>query len=61
MSQAVKDMFQKTLNNYEEMKSVAQPYINKSECSIQESVYHNLPDQWLRKIFPGEVFTNGNV
>ena len=61
MSQAVKDMFQKTLNNYEEMKSVAQPYINKSECSIQESAYHNLTDQWLRKIFPGEVFTNGNV
>ena len=43
MKQAVIDAFEKELNNYEQMKSVANAYINKRECSIQECVYHILP------------------
>ena len=43
------------------MKSVANAYVNKSECSIQECVYHILPGQWLRKIFQGVIFANRNV
>ena len=39
MKQAVRDAFEKVLNNYEQMKSVASAYINKRECSIQECVY----------------------
>ena len=42
---AKRDVFEKELNNYEQMKSVANAYINKSECSIQECVYHILPGQ----------------
>ena len=53
MKQAVRDAFEKELSNYEQMKSVANAYINKREHSIQESVYHILPGQWLRKTFPG--------
>ena len=45
MKQAVRDAFEKELNNYEQMKSVANAYINKRECSIQEYVYHILPGQ----------------
>ena len=43
MKQAVRDAFEKELNNYEQMKSVANAYINKREGSIQKCVYHILP------------------
>ena len=58
---AVRDAFEKELNNSEQMKSVANAYINKRECSIQECVYHILPGQWLRKTFPGVIFANSNI
>ena len=61
MKQAVRDTFEKELNNYEQKKSVANVYINKSECSIQECVYHILPGHWLRKTFPVVIFTNSNI
>ena len=51
MKQAVQDAFEKKLDNYEQMMSVSNAYINKRECSIQECVYHTLPGQWLRKTF----------
>ena len=35
MSEAMKDAFEKQLDNYEKMKSVAHTYLNKRECSIQ--------------------------
>ena len=43
------------------MKSVANAYIYKRECSIQECVYHILPGQWLGKKFPGVIFANNNM
>ena len=52
MKQAVRDAIEKEISNYEYMKSAANPYINKRECSIQECVYHILPGQWLGKKFP---------
>ena len=61
VKQAVRDAFEKELDNYEQMKSVANAYINKNECSIQECVYHILPGQWLRKAFPDVIFANSNV
>ena len=61
MKQPVRHEFAKELDNYEKMKSVANAYINKSECSIQECVFHILPGQWLRKTFPGVIFGNSNV
>ena len=61
MKQAVRDAFDKELNNYEEMKSVAYAQINKREYSIQECVYHISPGQWLRKIFPGVIFASSNI
>ena len=56
MKQAVQDVFEKKLDNYEQMMSVANAYINKRKCSIQECVYHTLPGQWLRKTFSGVIF-----
>ena len=49
------------LNKYEQMKSLANAYINKRKCSIQECVYHILPGQWLRKTFPHLIFANSNI
>ena len=43
------------------MKSVANAYINKRECSIQECAYHILPGKRLRKTFPGVTFANSNI
>ena len=39
MKQAVRDAFEKELSNYKQMKLVANAYINKNECSIQECVF----------------------
>ena len=44
MTQAVRDAFEKELHNNEQMKSVANVYLNKREFSVQEFVYHILPD-----------------
>ena len=43
--QAAQDAFEKELNNYKHMKSVANAYVNKRECSIQECFFHTLPGQ----------------
>ena len=43
------------------MRSVASAYLNKRKCSIQECVYHVLPGQWLRRTFPGVIFSNSNL
>ena len=51
MKQAVRYAFDKELNNYEQMKSVANAYINKRQCSIQGCVYHIFPGQWLKNHF----------
>ena len=61
MKQAVRDAFEKVFKNYDQLKSFANAYINKSKCSIQECVHHILPGQWLRKEFPGVIFANSNV
>ena len=59
--QAVRDAFEKELDNHGQMKSVANVHLNKRECSVQECVYHILPGQWLRKTFPGVIFANSNI
>ena len=61
MTQAVKDAFEKELDNHDQMKSVANVYLNKRECSVQECVYHIFPGQWFRKTFPGVIFANSNI
>ena len=61
MSQAVKEAFEDKLDNYQQMKSVAQTHLNKRECSIQECVYQVLSGQWLRKTFSGVIFANSNI
>ena len=54
-------MFEKELDNYEQMRSVANAYINEKERRIQECVYHVLLWQWLKKTSPDVIFANSNV
>ena len=61
MKDAMKDALQNKSDKYEQMKSIANAYINKRECSVQECVYHILSGQWLRKTYPGVVFANSNI
>ena len=61
MTQAVRDAFERELDNHEQMRSVANTYLNKREYSIQECVHHVLPGQWLRRTFPGVNFANSNL
>ena len=51
MKQAVKEVFENNLDNYQQMKRVAHAYSSKRECSVQESVYHIMPELWLKKYF----------
>ena len=47
MKQAVQNAFEKERDNYEQVKSAVNKYINKKECSIQECAHHILLGQWL--------------
>ena len=42
MTQAVRDAFERELDKHGQMRSVANAYLDKTECSIQECVYHFL-------------------
>ena len=44
MSEAVKESLEANLSNYAQMRSIAQAYLSKKECSLQEAVYHIRPE-----------------
>ena len=43
------------------MKTIAKVYLSNRECSVQETVYHILPELKLRRIFPAVYFVNANL
>ena len=43
------------------MKNILQAYTSKRECSVQEAVYHILPELHLRRVFPSVYFVNTNL
>ena len=49
MKQAPREAVKMDHNSYEQMKSIARAYVNKRECSVQDTVYHVMPELWLRK------------
>ena len=61
MKQAAKDACNMNKNNLEQLKSIAREYATKRECSVQEAVYHVMPQLWLRKCSPGVLFANSNL
>ena len=61
MKQAAKEAASYGKDKLEVMKSIARAYATKRECSVQEAVYHIMPELWLRKTFPGVIFANSNL
>ena len=61
MKQAVKEAAERHLDSYQQIKTVAHAYATKRECSVQEAVYHIMPELWLRTIFPGVLYANSNI
>ena len=61
MSQALAESLSTRQSNYEQMRAIAHAYATNRECSLQEAVYHILPELWLRKTFPGVIFANSNT
>ena len=61
MNQAFNEAKASKLTNYDQMKSIAQAYFMKRQCSVQEAVYHIMPELLLQKTFPAVVFANTNI
>ena len=61
MKQAAKEAPNARKTEFETMKAIAKAYSTKTECSVQEALYHILPELWLRKIFPKVIFLNSNM
>ena len=60
MKQAAKEAFKNNMHHCDTMKAIAKAYLSNRECSVQEAVYHILPELKLRRIFPVVYFVNIN-
>ena len=49
------------MHHHDTMKTIAKASLNSRECSVQEEVYHILPELKLRIIFPAVYFVNTNL
>ena len=61
MRQAAKEAFENNLSNFKTMQGIVRAYVNKRECSVQEAIFHVLPELHLRKIFPVVCIANSNI
>ena len=61
MKQAAEEAFENNMHHHDTMKTTAKAYLNSRECSVQEAVYHILPELKLRRIFPAVGFVNTNI
>ena len=52
MKLAAKKALVRNKLEYDQMKSTAKACTTKKECSVQEAVYHLMPELWLCRIFP---------
>ena len=61
MKQAAKETFENNMHHHDTMKTIAKAYLSSRECSVQEAVYHILPELKLRRIFPAVCFVITNL
>ena len=62
--QAAKKALENNMHHHDTMKTIAKVYLSNlsnRECSVQEAVYHVLPELKLRRIFPAVYFVNTNL
>ena len=61
IKQTAKEALNASKTEFETMKAIPKAYSTKRECSVQEAVYHILPELWLQKIFAKVIFLNSNM
>ena len=61
MKQAAKEAFENNMHHHDAMKTIAKAYLNSHRCSVQEAVYHILPELKLRRISPDMYFFDTNL
>ena len=61
MKQAEKETYENKIHHHDIMKKNDKAYLNSRECSVQEAVYHILPELKLRRIFPTVYFVNRHL
>ena len=61
MAEAAREAKESNASKFEQMKKIARAYTTHREISVQEAVYHILPELNLRKIFPKVEFANTNM
>ena len=59
--EAAKEAYENNMHHHGTMETIAKAYLNSRECSVQEAVYHVLPESKLRGIFPSVYFVNTNL
>ena len=61
MKQALDEARNSNSDKFQQMFKIAKAYSSNRECSVQEAVYHVMPELWLRKTFPRVIFANSNL
>ena len=61
MRQTLNESVESKKSNYDQMRTIAHAYATNREYSLQEAVFHILPELWLRKSFPGVIFANSST
>ena len=49
------------MHHHDSIKTIAKAYLTNRECSVQEAIYHILPELKLRGIIPTVHFVNTNL
>ena len=58
MRKPAKEALDNELGHFDTIKNILQTNISKWECSVQETVYHILQEQHLRRVFPSVYFVD---
>ena len=61
MKKAAREAFDTKLDQFNTMKNILKAYTSNREYSVQEAVYHILPELYLRRIFPRVKFVKTNL
>ena len=61
MKQAAKKVFEDNMHDHDTMKTIAKAYLIDQKYSLQEAVYHILPELKLRRVFTAVYFVNMNL
>ena len=61
MKKAAREASDTKLDQFKAMKNILEACTSNRECSVQEAVYHILPELHLRRVYPGMQFVNTSL